>query len=97
MALWGATVYADLIPPTSTSVDFFHQVTKEWMPSYGRMSTVQWTPTNSLFAIFFGINDVNNSYRMGVSSMNQEALKVYRGLIDAVMCPQSVFTIWILD
>ena len=96
MAVGGATIHADLIPPTTTTVDFFQQVTKKWMLSYGRMSTIQWTPSESLFAIFFGINDVNNSYKMGVSSLNRDALKIYRGLINAVICPRSVFTIQVL-
>ena len=54
------------------------------MPYYTKNRTAGWTSENSLFAAFFGINDVSNSYFEKNTTLNHAIFKVYAGLIDEV-------------
>lgn len=65
LAYGGATVDAALIPqylPTVLSVK--QQVNEEFIPTYApRPDFLPWQPESTLFAIWIGINDVNNAYQ----------------------------------
>jgi len=61
-AFSGATLDSSLAAPSSPSVvSVRNQIEQEFLPGLGQKpATVPWTATDSLFAIFDGINDVLN-------------------------------------
>ena len=85
-AYGGATVDSSLVAQYLPSVlDFVQQVNDEFIPIYtAANNSVGWTSTNRLFASFFGINDVGNSYAQQNSTLNDDIFVVYAGLIDQV-------------
>ena len=78
---------ADSYLPTVLS--FKQQVNDEFVPYYSRNKTAGWTASNSLFAAFFGINDVGNSYYTQNATLNDAIFKVYSSLLDQVRPFQS--------
>lgn len=84
MAYGGAVVSSDLVRPFLPTVDFRQQVNDEFIPYYVQRNTSSWTPDNSLFAFFFGINDVNISYGQRNTTLNRNIFVVYRSLIHQV-------------
>jgi len=84
MGFGGAVVSSDLVPPFLPTVDFRQQVNNEFIPYYVQKNTTSWTPDNSLFAFFFGINDVNISYGKRNATLNGDIFVVYRSLIEQV-------------
>ena len=70
-----------------TVQSFQDQVENEFLHTYVNNSKVPWTASNSLFTIFFGINDVTNSFAPFAShndSVNYELVKAYESLVDEV-------------
>lgn len=66
---------------------FQDQVEHEFLHTYVNNSEVPWTASNSLFTVFFGINDVTNSFAPFAShndSVNYELVKAYESLVDEV-------------
>ena len=63
----GATIDPAVIESSfGESVQSFQQqVEDEFLPHYVNRGDVPWTGKNSLFIIFFGINDINEGYRLG--------------------------------
>ncbi|MCJ1254070.1 hypothetical protein MMC24_001884 [Lignoscripta atroalba] len=83
LAYGGATVSADLVAQyLPTVLDFRAQVNQEFIPYYVDQDTAQWTSSNSLFAAFFGINDVGNSYGQQNATLNGDIFVVYSGLVE---------------
>ncbi|MCJ1250433.1 hypothetical protein MMC30_007661 [Trapelia coarctata] len=78
----GAVVSSDLVQPFLPTVDFRQQVNDEFIPYYVQKNTTSWTSDNSLFAFFFGINDINISYGGRNATLNGDIFVVYRGLVD---------------
>lgn len=80
----GATIDSALVAPylpTVTSVA--EQIENEWFPAYAAQSPVaSWNSSDTLFAIFDGINDVGNSWWGNNTAMNNVIYSVYRGLVD---------------
>ena len=75
-----------------TVQSFKDQVGHEFLPTYVNNSKVPWTASNSLFTVFFGINDVTNSFAPFAShndSVNYELVKAYEGLVDQVCLSHS--------
>ena len=75
-----------------TVQSFKDQVEHEFLHTYVNNSKVLWSASNSLFTIFFGINDVTNSFAPFAShndSVNYELVKAYEGLIDQVRLSRS--------
>ena len=74
---------------------FEDQVENEFLHTYVNNSQVPWTASNSLFIIFFGINDVTNAFAPFAShndSVNYALIKAYESLVDRV-CPFIVVSI----
>ena len=70
-----------------TVQSFKDQIENEFLQTYVNNSKVLWTASNSLFIIFFGINDVTNSFAPFAShndSVSYELVKAYEGLVDQV-------------
>ena len=86
LAYGGATVDSALVAQYEPTVlDFVQQVNQEFLPVYGTSANVAgWTADNSLFAAFFGINDVGNSYGAQNDALNGEIFSIYLKLINQV-------------
>ncbi|MCJ1415091.1 hypothetical protein MMC32_001421 [Xylographa parallela] len=84
LAYGGATVDASLVAQyLPTVLDFIHQVDSEFLPVYGTKANVAgWTADNSLFAAFFGINDVGNSYGAQNDALNGQIFDIYLKLVN---------------
>ena len=67
-----------------TVKNFVDQVEQEFLPTYVNNDEVSWSSSNSLFSIFFGINDVTNSWAMKNDSLNYEAIQSYQNLVNMV-------------
>ncbi|CAK3950086.1 carbohydrate esterase family 16 [Lecanosticta acicola] len=89
LAYGGATVDAALIPqylPTVLSLK--QQVDGEYGPTYAsRPGFFPWQPENTLFAVWIGINDINNAYHWAnKSEVFDLDIKEYAGLVDTLYC-----------
>lgn len=82
----GATIDPILVESAfGLSVQSFEQqVTNEFDPDYAEKVTVPWTSANSLFSVFFGINDVIRSYTEQSSLLNYALIKRYEDLVHSV-------------
>ncbi|KAF6218614.1 hypothetical protein HO133_005965 [Letharia lupina] len=83
----GATIDDSIVMSGfGTSVHSFQdQVENGFLHTYVNNSKVPWTASNSLFTIFFGVNDVTNSFAPFAShndSVNYELVKAYESLVD---------------
>lgn len=67
-----------------TVKNFEDQVKKEFLSTYVNNGHVQWSSSDSLFSIFFGINDVTNSWALGDDSLNYEVIQSYQNLVNMV-------------
>ena len=66
------------------------QVENEFLPTYVNNSEVPWEASNTLFSIFFGINDVTNTLTIGNlknDTLNYDLIKSYEHLVDQVSLP----------
>ena len=82
----GATVNPFLVPTAfGASVQtFLSQVEKEFLPLYAKNPEVPWNSSDTLFTIFFGINDVYQSYAAQNDTLSHDIIKSYEGLVDEV-------------
>ncbi|KAK4503901.1 hypothetical protein PRZ48_004816 [Zasmidium cellare] len=66
LAFGGATVDGDLIPAFApTVISLKQQINDQYVPLYSKPSRrFNWQPKSTLFAIFIGINDINNGYNL---------------------------------
>ena len=67
-----------------TIQSFQQQVYNEFLPIYANNSHVPWNKSNSLFIVFFGINDVTNSYAEGNDTINYDLIEAYQWLVNIV-------------
>ncbi|KAI0199771.1 hypothetical protein F4808DRAFT_471232 [Astrocystis sublimbata] len=86
-AYGGATVDSALVEPYLPTVKSVkEQVDTEFLPGYtGSSASTTWTGDDSIFAIWIGINDVNNSFKQGknmTDALNDEIFDVFSGLVD---------------
>ncbi|KAL8651476.1 MAG: hypothetical protein Q9210_003231 [Variospora velana] len=79
----GATIDPSLVgSPYGLIVQSFRQqVQEEFVPTYATNSGVEWTGSNSLFTVFFGINDVILSYGQRNSTLNFLLIKSYENYV----------------
>jgi len=70
--------------------NFVDQVEKEFLPTYFDNSRVPWNSSNSLFSIFFGINDVTNSWALHNDSLNYGVIHSYQNLVNEVCLLSSI-------
>ena len=68
-----------------TVQSFLKQVENEFIPMYVNNSEVPWEPANSLFSIFFGINEVTNMGALDNDSLYYEDIQSYQNLVNEVM------------
>lgn len=82
----GATIDPSLVssPYGYIVQSFRQQVQDEFLPTYASNSGVQWSGSNSLFTVFFGINDVILSYAPRNSTLNFLLIKSYENLVHQV-------------
>lgn len=82
----GATIDPSLVgsPYGYIVQSFRQQVQDEFLPTYASNSGVQWSGSNSLFTVFFGINDVILSYGPRNSTLNFLLIKSYENLVHQV-------------
>lgn len=87
LAFGGATVDMELIEsPFGRIVQSFRQqVQDQFLPTYGNKAAVPWSSKDSLFVVFFGINDVVLSYAGQNSSLNYAVIKSYERLLHQVI------------
>lgn len=63
---------------------FLSQVNEEFLISYQNYTDDVWLTSNTLFILFFGINDIINSYAQANDTLNYQIVKSYEGLVDQV-------------
>ncbi|GAB7343402.1 hypothetical protein MBLNU457_1436t2 [Dothideomycetes sp. NU457] len=78
LAVGGATV--DRHPLISQS--FKHQLRERYLPTYSGKAVLPWASHDTLFAMFFGINDIGNEYKAEEAFLASHVFKVYNELID---------------
>ncbi|CAF9906955.1 hypothetical protein IMSHALPRED_005402 [Imshaugia aleurites] len=83
----GATIDDSIVTSGfgATVQSFQDQVEHEFLHTYVNNTQVPWNASNSLFTVFFGVNDVTNSFAPFAShndSVNYELVKAYESLID---------------
>ena len=78
-AVSGAVVDDAIFPSRTPSMRV--QIEDRFLPEYGNESH-PWDSSNSLFAAFFGINDINASYRSRNSSINSLIISSYSSFIE---------------
>ncbi|PIL33756.1 hypothetical protein GSI_04381 [Ganoderma sinense ZZ0214-1] len=61
----GATINTTLVAPTLATRDFIQQVDEFEAGAAQRPTSAPWTSFGALFSVWFGINDINNSYEEG--------------------------------
>lgn len=92
LAYGGATIDDALVPshygPPVQS--FRQQVFNEFHDYYIENGNIPWDSSNSLFIIFFGINDVINSFAKHNDSLNYELIKDYESIVDEVIASNFV-------
>jgi phospholipase/lecithinase/hemolysin len=87
LAYGGATIDSALVAPFQPTVSSVaEQIENEWFPSYAsKPAAAPWSSDDTLFAIFDGINDVQNSWNIDLpatTTLNNNVFAVYRGLVD---------------
>lgn len=89
-AYGGATVNPALVASAFGPVvqSFQQQVTETFIPRYSANEAVPWVSNDTLFTIFFGINDVILSYAARNDSLNYNLIKDYESLVNRVSVPQ---------
>ena len=90
LAYGGATVNPFLVPTLyGASVrTFLSQVEKDFIPLYVNNTNVPWQSSDTLFTVFFGINDCIQSYAQNNDTLNYAIIKSYEGLVNEVGYPQ---------
>lgn len=82
----GATVDPLLVPSPYGDIvqSFKQQVQDKFLPTYGDKAAVPWCSADSLFTIFFGINDVILTQAQQNDSLNYDIIKSYEALVHQV-------------
>ncbi|KAI4131089.1 MAG: hypothetical protein LQ338_001410 [Usnochroma carphineum] len=83
LAVSGSTVNNTILNVTTTA-DLIHQISDRFVPNYVNKNTAGWNSWNSLFALFFGINDVNRSWSKRDGSINDAIFSSYRQMLDSL-------------
>ncbi|KAI4200958.1 MAG: hypothetical protein LQ346_002284, partial [Caloplaca aetnensis] len=83
LAVSGSTVNNSILD-VPTAADLVHQISDRFVPNYVTNNTVGWTGSNSLFSFFFGINDVNRSWKKRDGRIHDAIFSSYRQLLDSM-------------
>ena len=84
LAWGGTTINWDLVGGFPISPDFRHQISDTFIPHYVEDPLASWMPATSLFAVFFGINDISNSYHKGNKTVHALIFQTYATLMNQV-------------
>lgn len=86
LASGGATVDSALVEPYAPTVlSLIDQVQTEYLPIYSDSPDFfSWIPNNTLFAAFFGINDIGNSYANANSTLYTQIFAKYAEQTDVL-------------
>ncbi|KAI4283444.1 MAG: hypothetical protein L6R38_002166 [Xanthoria sp. 2 TBL-2021] len=76
MALSGAVVNTTAIGQNQP-IDLIHQISDRFVPNYVTQNTVGWNASNSLFALFFGINEVDRTWKQQDSRIKVAVFESY--------------------
>ncbi|KAL8944494.1 MAG: hypothetical protein Q9216_000404 [Gyalolechia sp. 2 TL-2023] len=76
LAVTGSVVDSVPIGTLPTS-DLVHQISDRFVPNYVTQNRTVWTASNSLFSLFFGVNDVNRSWDKKDAKINDAIFKTY--------------------
>lgn len=84
LAYGGATVDSSLVAPyLPTVLSVKQQIQDEYLQIYAsHSSAVPWSPDDSLFTIFIGINDIGNSYSSQNATLLPTIFTELSGLVD---------------
>ena len=83
----GATIDNNIIMPAYglEVKSFVDQVSQEFQPRYVGSNTAPWTPDDTLFTVFFGINDALQSYlNANNDSAQYAAIESYENIVNQV-------------
>ncbi|KAL8755067.1 MAG: hypothetical protein Q9184_004911, partial [Pyrenodesmia sp. 2 TL-2023] len=83
LAVSGSTVNNTVLNVT-TADDLVHQISDRFLPNYVTNNTVGWTGANSLFSFFFGINDINRSWKKRDGKIHDAIFSSYRQILDSM-------------
>ena len=62
------------------------QLSKQWLPTYSKQhQLVLWSPRNTLFAFFIGINDVGNTYWDSNRTIVDRIFNEYADFVEQVL------------
>ena len=61
----GATISTAMVKPTLNTLDFSQLVDEFQNQVSKKPKFAPWTSKNAMFSVWFGINDINNSYDNG--------------------------------
>lgn len=85
LAFAGATISESIAPQLTTSVrSATDQVDTTFQKYLQQTGTVNWTAPDTLFSLWFGINDVLTYYQTNASSVLQADMDQYKLLIETV-------------
>ena len=59
------------------TVDLIHQISDRFVPNYVVQNKVGWNASNSLFSLFFGINDVDRTWKKQDLKINDAVISSY--------------------
>ncbi|KAL2073938.1 hypothetical protein VTL71DRAFT_11264 [Oculimacula yallundae] len=85
LAYGGAIMNSKLVAPWKPEVSSIaDQIQNQWFPTYaGKSSSTKWTPKDTLFAVFDGINDIGNSWWLAdTATLNAKIFAIFQGLVD---------------
>jgi phospholipase/lecithinase/hemolysin len=86
MAIAGSVVDHALVVTTCGCPGLTYQVGTSFLPHYSKVTNPNspWDSSTTLFAFWFGINDVNNSYLNNDTSVNDKIFAEYLTLVEQV-------------
>lgn len=92
-AYGGATLDNDIIPTAFPTISLKEQINKEFVPLSKRSEDFDWQPSNTLFAIFIGINDIDIGHRLtDKERLYEQEMLEYAQLLVCRICPHVAIT-----
>ena len=83
LALSGAVVNTTAIGQNQP-IDLIHQINERFIPNYVTKNDIGWNASNSLFALYFGTNEVDRTYKQQDLRINVAVFDSYLGQLNKV-------------
>ena len=64
--------------------DLIHQINDKFIPNYITKNDIGWKASNSLFALYFGTNDIERTYKQQDLNVNVAVIESYLGQLNKV-------------